>query len=452
MAIFVDYLVVSSGRRARGWIIPLLWVSLFGTQVVAQPTSVPELDAAYMATMARPNDIEAALHYAKLADDAGQPMAAIPPMERVLRLNPRRDDIRLGLAALYLKTRSPELAAIYAQQALSAPDIPPDIAGRARQLLATAEQGTSRSLLRLELFAGIRHNSDANQATSLSAVGAFSPIFGPVLVLPPLTARPDWSTVLTGQVAHRYDLGLQTEGTWETNVSLFDQRFFHINHAFNLTTVDATTGPRFGIGRLGNSRLSIRPFASAAWIGYGDSTYATLYGGGLSGAVEAPDWQISLTGTGRAGSYQDTSFRPQTRPYTGPEWSMLLSGAWSLNANTYLNASISWYQASARVQEFGRHGPAAHLSMTRNVLVVDRKLEFVLHGSVQRLRYGGPNPQIDPFTTQVSTQWEAGAAMTVPIAPGLGATVQYAYFRNNSTYDIYRFQDHAFSIGVRYSL
>jgi hypothetical protein len=335
---------------------------------------------------------------------------------------------------------------------LTSPQIPPDVAARAKDLLAEAEKGSSRSLLQIDLFGGLRHDSDANQATSLTNVGVFSPIFGPVLVQPAVKAEPDWSSVINGQLAHRYDLGLQTEGTWESNLSLFDQRFFHISHNYDLTVIQADSGPRFGIGRIGDAAASIRPFSSLAWIGYGDATYATLYGGGLSGELRAPTWQAALTGIGRFGNYQDTAFRPQTRPYTGPEWSLSLSGAYTFDATTYLNASIAWYQASARLAEFSRQGPGAYLSFTKSFVMLDRVVELVVNGNVQRLRYGGPNPQIDPFSTQVGTQWQVGTSITVPIIRGLAAVAQYSYYRNNTNYSIYQFDDNAFTFGLRIGL
>ena len=402
--------------------------------------------------MSHPNDPDAALNYAKIAAAQGQARVAIAPLERMLRADPSLDNIRLELASLYMAVGSPVMAAIYAKEALASPQIPPEVAVRAKDLLAEAEKGSSRSLLQIDLFGGFRHDSDANQATSLSDVGVFSPIFGPVLVQPAVKAQPDWSSVFTGQVTHRYDLGLQSEATWESNLSLFDQRFFHISHNYDLTAVQADTGPRFGIGSIGDAALSVRPFGSLAWIGYGDQTYATLYGGGLSGELRTPIWQASLTGIGRFGNYQDSAFRPQTRAYTGPEYTFSLSGGYTIDATTSLNASISWYQANARSEQFSRGGPGAYLSLSKSFLVVDRSVEIVVNGSVQRLRYGGPDPLIDPFTTQVTTQWQAGTAVTVPIVRGLAAVAQYSYYRNNSNYSIYQFYDNAFTFGLRIGL
>jgi tetratricopeptide (TPR) repeat protein len=442
---------IDSHRPCACALLALAIVGL-SNRLAAQPPESASLDAAFATMISHPNDPDAALNYAKIAAAQGQARIAIAPLERMLRADPSLDNIRLELASLYMAVGSPAMAAIYAKEALASPQIPPDVAERAKDLLAEAEKGSSRSLLQIDLFGGLRHDSDANQATSLAAVGVFSPIFGPVLVQPAVKAQPDWSSVITGQVSHRYDLGLQSEGTWESNLSLFDQRFFHISHNYDLTAVQADTGPRFGVGSIGDAAISIRPFGSLAWLGYGGATYATLYGGGLSGELRTPTWQASLTGVGRFGNYLDSSFRPLTRPYTGPEWSMLLSGGYTLDTTAYLNASISWYQADARVDQFSRQGPGAYLSFNKSFVVVDRSVEILVNGSVQRLRYGGPDPLIDPLATQVSTQWQAGTSVTVPIVRGLAAVAQYSYYRNNSNYNIYQFYDNAFTLGLRIGL
>src|SRR5690348_14203668 len=110
------------------------------------------LAAAFAASMAYPGDPDKALRYAKLAAAAGQTRAAIAALERVLRVNPKLDNIRLEIASLYLAAGAPDMAAIYAQQALASPRIPPDVAVRARRLLAQAEAAAAPSLLTGSLF------------------------------------------------------------------------------------------------------------------------------------------------------------------------------------------------------------------------------------------------------------------------------------------------------------
>src|SRR4051812_6377411 len=163
---------------------------LAGMTAHAQPPEQNSLDRARERMIADPANADLAMQYARLAAAAGQTRAAISALERVLRQNPGLDNIRLELASLYMASGSPDLAAVYAREALGSPSIPPDVAQRARELLAQAEKVSSRSLLEISLFAGARHDSDANQASSLSTVSVFAPGLGIVPVTNPVKAQP----------------------------------------------------------------------------------------------------------------------------------------------------------------------------------------------------------------------------------------------------------------------
>jgi predicted Zn-dependent protease len=134
--------------------------------------------------MAEPGNPDAAIDYARIAASRGETRAAIAALERVLRANPALDNIRLELASLYLAAGSPDVAAVYAQEALKSPNIPPDVAVRARELLATAEKRSARSLLTGSIFLGPRWDSNATQATAAATVSAFNPSLGAAVLIP----------------------------------------------------------------------------------------------------------------------------------------------------------------------------------------------------------------------------------------------------------------------------
>jgi tetratricopeptide (TPR) repeat protein len=142
-------------------------------KLAAQPESSEFLDALFASMMPHPNDADAALRYAKISAARGQARVAIALLGRILRADPSLDNSCLALASLYMALGSPALATIYAREALASPQIPSDVAVRAKQLVADAQKRASRSLSQIDLFIGQRHDSDANQATSLDSV------FGP---------------------------------------------------------------------------------------------------------------------------------------------------------------------------------------------------------------------------------------------------------------------------------
>ena len=294
----------------RHWIIRLILCSSlaqFIADMHAARADGSDLTDAFTQMMMRPNDPEAAFRYAQAAAKAGQVRAAIAALERVLRIDPSLDNIRLELASLYLAAGSPDAAAIYAREALSSPHIPPDVAARAQQLLAQAEQASARSLLTVSIFAGPRWDSNATQATALSSVPVYSPFVGaPVPVIPSITAQSSGSWLTSLQAEHRFDLGLQSDAAWETTFGAFDQRFFSVNHAYNFTLMQLETGPRFSVGDSGSTQLSLRPLVSVNYLAYGDLPYAVLAGGGLSGrALIGSRMTAELTALGRYGNYYE---------------------------------------------------------------------------------------------------------------------------------------------------
>jgi Surface lipoprotein assembly modifier len=423
-----------------------------GVHDSARAQNLPDLAASPFARMmAQPEDADAALDYARAAAEAGQPRAAIVALERVLRTNPKLDNVRLELASLYLAAGSADIAALYAREALASPEIPTDVAVRARQLLVTAEKASSRSLLQTSLSSGFRWDSNATQATALSTVPVFNLNSGSsVLVNPSVKAKPDGSWFSSVQLAHRYDLGLQTEASWETNASLFDQRFFHINHVYDLDVIQADSGPRFGVGKLAGIPLSVRPFFSINYITYGDRPYTALYGGGVSTQAQiSPRTTLDLTAIGRFGNYYNSSFRPTTRDYTGPEWTMQATLSFALTASTTISADAYYYWADARQAFFQRQGPGGSISLASEWTGGRYQLGTVVRAGYRRLDYDSPDASINPGKKRADDIVDVGLSVVVPVAERLKVVAQYSYYRQNSSYSIYAFDDNSLSIGLR---
>jgi tetratricopeptide (TPR) repeat protein len=443
--------VCGAGRRRRRWALLYL---LAIAAIFATPAALAQqdrLDAALAETIARPTDPEAAFDYARLAAAAGQTRAAIAALERVLRINPGLDNIRLELASLYLAAGSPDVATVYAQQALQSPNIPPEVADRARGLLKKAEGAASRHLLQANIFTGARWDSNATQATALTAVPLFDPLVGnTVTVNPSLRAQSAWSWVTSAQLTHNYDLGLQQEGSWETNLSVFDQRFFHINHAFDLDAIQIDSGPRLGIGELAGAALSARPFGTAGYLAYGDRPYATLYGGGVTGQAQlSAALSVNVTVSGRFGGYYDTTFRPRSRDYTGAEWSLAVGTVYAVAPGITLSADASYYWAGARQDFYAREGPAVSATATAQLPIDNYALGVSGHVGYRHLGYVGADPFIDPTHRRSDDILDAGLSLLAPVNERVKLVAQYSYYRQLSNYQLYSFDNNSVSLGVR---
>lgn len=446
--------------QLRCWHAAWLAVPVLVLALAVAPAQADEsisLDQAFAAMMDRPDDPERAIRYARLAAASGQTRNAIVALERVLRVNPALDNVRLELASLRQAEGSSDLAASLAEEAMRSPDMPPEVAPRAAALRAQAERSSARSLLEISLFAGVRYDTNANEATSLGTV----PVFVPVLqdffeINTPVRGRSDFSMVLGARVAHRYDLGLQREGAWETNFSAFDQRFSRLPRAYDLSLVTFDTGPRIEIAEFGDgdALVSVRPFASLGWLGYGGRTYSALYGGG--GTLELripPRWTFELTGASRFGNYENSDFRPTARNFTGPEHTLSVAAGYLLGESSRLSGGVYTTRGESRVGYYDRTGWGAFLQGSTAVSVTP---SYSVGASAtvgyRRTTFDEADVAINPDARRRDTRYEAGLLGIFPLTSNIAATAEYGWYTQRSNYSLYRYENHAITVGLRMSL
>lgn len=85
---------------------------------IAKTGSQSDLDAAFQAMIADATNPEKSFRYARIAVDQGNVAGAIAALERLLRLNPALDNIRLELGVLYHELGAYGLAGPYLEKAL----------------------------------------------------------------------------------------------------------------------------------------------------------------------------------------------------------------------------------------------------------------------------------------------------------------------------------------------
>jgi hypothetical protein len=257
--------------------------------------------------------------------------------------------------------------------------------------------------------------------------------------------------VVGARLQHRYDLEWQREGSWETNGALYDQRFATIPRGYDLGIVALDTGPRIGVAELGEDIvLALRPFATIGWLGYADDTYAWLYGGGLTAELRLDArWTMELTGIRRFGNYRNSDFRPTARDYTGWETVVTAGISYQLSARTQLSGSVTYVQGDAREDYYAREGIGGQVVVQSVLRVGERDVRISARAGVRSLDYDAPDPFIDPFAKRQDTRWELGAALFLPLTQRIAAVLEYDYFDQRSNYELYRFDSHAITIGLR---
>jgi tetratricopeptide (TPR) repeat protein len=91
---------------------------------------------AFWAMLADPSDTEKTIRYAELAVKLGDYEAAIPPLERLLMLNPGLPKVRLEVGVLYYLLNSREVARGYLNDVKNDPQAAPELVKRAEDYLA----------------------------------------------------------------------------------------------------------------------------------------------------------------------------------------------------------------------------------------------------------------------------------------------------------------------------
>lgn len=95
------------------FIVSCAFIFMLSVAVVerdAQARSQDEVRAEFLKAFdvvyANPGDVEATLHYAKLAVELGDYEAALSPLERLLMINPQLPEVRLELGVMYYNLKS----------------------------------------------------------------------------------------------------------------------------------------------------------------------------------------------------------------------------------------------------------------------------------------------------------------------------------------------------------
>jgi hypothetical protein len=216
------------------------------------------------------------------------------------------------------------------------------------------------------------------------------------------------------------------------------------------------TGPRLGIAEWGGGAalLALRPFVTAAWLGYGGSTYSSLYGGGLTAELRLPPrWTTELTYTGRFGNYENSGFRPRAREFTGLENAVGLAAGYRITGTTRVSLGLTYFASDARQSFFRREGYGGGAAVTSFLPVTAAySVGAVARAGYRRVTFDGPDPLIDPTRGRRDSRYEAGASLIFPVLTNLAVVADYDWYDQRSNYGFYRYGNHAFSVGLRLSL
>src|SRR3546814_8528925 len=114
-----------------------------------------------------------------------------------------------------MRVGADEMARVYLQDALKAPDMPPQVRERIETLLAEVDQRTAKNVFAGSVFGGLRYQTNANAGPARGDVR----VFGFAAQLDDaFRADDDFNAFLSGSVVHRPNFNSPYGDWWETRL------------------------------------------------------------------------------------------------------------------------------------------------------------------------------------------------------------------------------------------
>ena len=438
-----------STLTAALWIASALLASVAGGRAegVVDPRYRALYDEAFRATYRHPDDVAAALEFAKVARVAGDLEGAVGALERVLIFNPDLPTVDLELGLLYRDLGSPEAARIHLLRADPAQLSPEDRAQRATALAELDRELTRHRLSGAASF-GLRYQTNANAGASAAAQIAG----GSAATLNSLKAKADGDAFGAITVNHSYDLGDQAGDTWDSRASLYGTRQFH-RHLLNVGIAEIDTGPRFRLGTSADPTL--RPYGVASVFTLGGTTYFVSSGGGLNAHhVLNPRWSLDAVVEMRSASYYASSQQPTAPDYDARQSLGRLTVGYAPTDVDFFSAALQAidYSAHRDFQTYQEARLAANYTRRFAIPGLPQPWWFSLYGGPLERSYHHADPNVDPMHRRQDGEWDLGGALIVGLTDRIDFRLEVQQVWANSNVALYEYRDTSVlgSIGYRF--
>jgi len=425
---------------------------------VAQAPSTPvasselqrEYDAAFQETLNKPADLDVLFKFATVASKIGDLEGAISALERMLLIDGNLPRVRLELGVLYYRLGSYEVARTYLESALQSPNLPSDVRSRAEQFMAQVVAQQKTSQFSGEAFMGWRYQSNANLGPASSNVR----LFGQVANLNQSSlGSPDWGTVTSLQVRHRYDLSTQDKAAIETLFTGYANRQFQVSAA-NVSLLDLTSGPRFQVFSGIFEDMTLKPFGALGYIWVNDTPYYGSYGAGLEGSILLSDRLRNVsTFVFRKHDAQNTWYLPTNSQFRGMEYSATSTFQFQLSPIVQLFGILSAQRFQAEEvlwQSYQLAGIGGGFAFKFLDPVLNTGLPWTVSLSVteQWWAYDAPDPTVDPTSYRYQADTIANVVLAIPFDGRTTFSLTGGRFVRNATISNYEFINNNFMFGV----
>ncbi|UOM34067.1 hypothetical protein [Acuticoccus sp. I52.16.1] len=443
------------GALLRGVLSLFVVVALAGTGWAQSSTGPSSLEARrdqlFLATLNDPDNLDVAFEYALVSAQLGDYEGAIATLERILVFAPNLPRVQLELGVLYYRIGAREMARSYLEAVAAQPNIPAPVRERVQSFLGQIDAQDRRFYVSGQVVGGIQYQTNANAAPGDDTITVNGI---PVVLNQDARAAGDWNVFSLARAHFSYDLRNQGD-LIEADITNYNSVFGDMRR-LDLNLIEAQIGPSFGLGRVGLDEARIGVYGILGANALGHSIYSSTYGGGVR-------FQSKLMGNllydGRAEvralNYDNSQYYPTVRLQTGEEYrgSARLTGLWSPQWITSLAAGSRIVDARDDFKSF------AELSLVGNVTYrffgpgygpLDQGVPWALSltGGTLWRGYWGPDPLIDPNSTEDDYAFWAEAGVSVPIENNFSAFLTGQIRHQASNYDTREYTNAIFTLGL----
>ena len=407
-----------------------------------------EEDALFPRVVREPQNLDLSFRFAEVASAAGDYEAAVGALERMRFYNSELPRVELELGVLYFRMGSYNMAMSHFQAAIADPNTPDEVKRRVAEFEREIEKRLSPSQFTAYAQAGLRYQTNANAGPNNVLVKAL----GQDAVLDSqFTRKADWNAFGLVSARHFYDFGDQRGDGWQTDLNAYYARQFKVTR-LDLGIAELQTGPRFAVAPDAWPGLTFHPYVIGNAATLGDNPYLATLGAGMAfDYALAGDFALEPSVELRRREYRNSTDYQNAKDQSGNLVNAGLSATGPISSSMRWQTRVFYATASAkrRFDEYDQFGLDFGLPIDfyAPILSEPRIWTVTPMGGYSIVRYGGPDPLVDPNVTRQDGEWHVGMSLDAPLAPYVGFGAQLMFQRVNSTLRNYDTRNFSVSAG-----
>ena len=394
-------------------------------QPIPETAETRAVDELFEQLLKDPKNIDLTFRYAEAAIKAGNIEAGISSLERLLLLDRDFPGVKLELAELYGRLHSYEMAKTYLAEAEQEPGLDAKARGRLDAVRNELENATSPSKFTTNLFAGIRHQSDASAEPAGSDIVAGGV---PQTLTTIFLNKPAWDAFATGNIQHAYDFGgIKLESNF---LAYYSKSLGH--STLDTGAIEVNTGPRFDLDVAGLHVASTRAYVLGNDVTLGERQFLHSVGTGVTF-----DRNISkeLSASGfyefRSEWFSPVVLSPAANAMNANVHSFGVGVSYQVVENSTFGAQVSYALTDDFASVGSNKGLVIHLGYSQLFQLPEKLGVGPLNISPNLYRIyskdDAPDPALAPDTIAATNEWRFGGIAKLGITNNVAANLSIVH-------------------------